>query len=264
MMKRLFRLLFPMASPYSTESSLPPWFGFTLGLVAGFAVSAGFVGFVIGMSWGGIGITGSVPVVAQNPPSAPSLPTPEPPAPPSSPVPPVDPKTDHIRGNPNAKISVIEYSDFECPFCKRHHPTMVQMLEANKDDVNWVYRHFPLSFHPSANPAAEGSECAAELGGNDAFWKFTDAVFAADSLTPDMMPGFAKQAGVDEAAFKACVESGRHKQKIQDQMNGGMAAGVQGTPGNIVLVHATKEQRDISGAVPLSNFQTVIDSLLGK
>lgn len=91
---------------------------------------------------------------------------------------PVD-ENDHIRGSVDAKIKLIEYSDFECPFCKRHHPVMQQLVSTySASDFAWVYRHLPLtSIHPTAQPLAEASECAAEIGGNDGFWAFADAVF---------------------------------------------------------------------------------------
>src|SRR3989344_453399 len=90
--------------------------------------------------------------------------------------------TDHIRGNPDAPIKIVEYSDFECPFCKRFHETMQQVSAEYGDQVAWVYRHFPLDqLHSKARKEAVASECAAELGGNDAFWKFTDRFF---ELTP--------------------------------------------------------------------------------
>lgn len=221
----------------------------------------GFVGLVVGMAVGG-GVPGGSPAVAQNPPVPPANPTPEPAAPVAN-VPPVDPATDHIRGNPKAKFTVIEYSDFECPFCKRHHPTLVQLLEKN-DDINWVYRHYPLSFHPSAEPAALASECAAELGGNDGFWKYADIVMNDQSLTVDKLIPAAKQAGLDEAKFKECYESGKYKQKVQDQMNAGASAGVQGTPGNFILNNETKEARELSGAVPLANFESILTSMRGS
>lgn len=94
-------------------------------------------------------------------------------------VPAIDFSRDHIRGNKKAKVVVIEYSDFQCPFCQRVHPTYKQILETYGDDVMWVYRHFPLSFHPKAMPAALASECAYEQGGNDAFWKFADELFVS-------------------------------------------------------------------------------------
>lgn len=88
----------------------------------------------------------------------------------------VDPVTDkdHLYGNKNARYVLIEYSDFECPFCKRFHPTAQQLVTDYKGQLSWVYRHFPLPFHPSAQEFAESSECIAKLAGNDAFWKWGD------------------------------------------------------------------------------------------
>lgn len=85
---------------------------------------------------------------------------------------------DHIRGNANADIAIFEYSDYQCPFCTRVHPTYLQVMDEYGDKVMWVYRHFPLtSIHPDALPLAIGSECVAAQGGNDAFWDYTDALF---------------------------------------------------------------------------------------
>ena len=85
---------------------------------------------------------------------------------------------DHVRGNRNAEVLLIEYSDFQCPYCQQFHPTTLQILDEYKDQVAHVYRHFPLDqIHPYARPAAEASECIKELGGEDAFWKFADKAF---------------------------------------------------------------------------------------
>lgn len=95
---------------------------------------------------------------------------------PATNVPPVDTATDHIRGNADADLAVIVYTDYQCPYCHRVHPTLQQLLTTYGDKMMLVYRHFPLSFHPEAEPLAIGAECANELGGSDAFWSFTDKV----------------------------------------------------------------------------------------
>lgn len=86
--------------------------------------------------------------------------------------------SDHLLGNINAMVSVIEYSDYQCPFCKNFHPTLKRVLTEYGDQINWVYRHLPLeSIHPEARPMAHASECVAEAKGNDAFWQFSDLLF---------------------------------------------------------------------------------------
>ncbi len=259
-----------MNSPFDSSGSAqtPVWTGFLVGLLAGFAVSSLLIGLVLGAALsGGIGsVTRGTPTVANQPPTAPT----PPPAPdtPSKPPAPVTAR-DHVLGNPNAKVTVIEYSDFECPFCKRHAPTMAQIHTLYKDDVNIVYRHFPLSFHQNAMKEAEASECVAELAGNDAFWKFHDAIFdrtaaGGTGFALDKLPALAKEVGANEAKFKQCLDSGKYTKYVQDQLQEGIDAGVQGTPGNFVVNNDTKESKDISGAVPVTTFQSAIDAMLKK
>jgi protein-disulfide isomerase len=269
--ERLLR--FPLPSSMSTPSpsasrvtAPSPWIGFAAGAVAGFVCSIGLAGLMIGYSMGLRAQGGYAPsppapspqAQAQAPAAAPAG---------SKDAPPLDARLDHIRGNPKAAISVIEYSDFECPFCKRHAPTMAQVLSTYTDgSVNVVFRHFPLPFHQNAQKEAEASECVAELGGNDAFWSFHDKIFdrttsnglgfALDKLGP-----LAKEIGVDQAKFQACLDSGKYAQKVKDQAAGGAAAGIHGTPGTIVLNNATKKTAYVVGAVAFSSFQTAIESL---
>ncbi len=235
-----------------------------------FVVSIGLMGLMLGYGLaslqGGVSSPGDAAaanVLAQNNnqsvPAAPTVPDEEVPA--GEPVPPVDPETDHIRGNPDAKVSIIEYSDYECPFCKRHHPTMVQLLKDYPNDVNWVYRHYPLSFHPNAQPAAEAAECVAEIGGNDKFWEFSDKLMGSESYD---YAAIVKELGLSEQKFTECFSSGKHKQFIADQMNAGATAGVSGTPGNFVLNNETQESQFLSGAYPVTNFKSMIDAILAE
>jgi protein-disulfide isomerase len=175
---------------------------------------------------------------------------------------------DHIRGDKNAPLAFIEYSDIECPFCKRFHPTMLQMMDEYKGKVKWVYRHFPLSFHANASKEAEATECANELGGNDAFWKYLDALFerttsngtgfALDDLVP-----LAKELGLDEAKFKECLDSGKYTEHVQSDMAEGSSAGVSGTPGSF-LVDADGNAQLVSGALPFSSIKSLLDAALAK
>lgn len=248
-------------------NTVPPRMAFLFGIVSAVAVSGvAALALILSGSFrisGGNAAAGTPSPVVQ--PSAP-VPT-APPAPRAAgTVKPVDPKTDHIRGNKDADIFVIEYSDFECPFCKRHHPTMQQLLSQYGDKVAWVYRHYPLSFHQNAQKEAEASECANELGGNDAFWKYTDKIFertasngtgfALDALVP-----LAKEIGLDEKTFKTCLDSGKYVPHVLQDMDEGQAAGISGTPGNIVWTKDGKAQL-VEGAVPLQAFTSVIDPLL--
>ncbi|PIR52121.1 disulfide bond formation protein DsbA [Candidatus Peregrinibacteria bacterium CG10_big_fil_rev_8_21_14_0_10_49_16] len=226
-----------------------PWFGISmglLGLIVGYALATVFGG---GLSLPSAKIPAQV---AQDPTAIPSAP---PPPPPVGDVPEVTDE-DHVRGDRGATISVIEYSDFECPFCQRHHSTMVQLLE-QEDDVNWVYRHFPLQFHPNALPAAHASECVSELGGNDAFWQFADLIFEKGFD----FEAHVKEIGLNVDAFSDCQESGKYNDLIDAQMAAGGAAGVDGTPGNIVYNNETGEAQIVSGAQPLSSFTSAVSAL---
>lgn len=228
-----------------------------------FAISLGLMGVILGYGFATMsGATTFQPSarVAQQPTPTPT-PTPTPSAAPAGTVKAIDAATDHIRGNKDAAVSVIVYSDFECPFCKRHHPTLATILETYGDDVNVVYRHYPLAFHPNAQPAAEASECITEIGGNDAFWKFADEVLGGDNYD---YPAIAKKLGLDEAQFKTCLDSGKFKQIVTDQQQSGADAGIRGTPGNIVYNNKTKESKLVSGAVPFESFKAVIDPMLAE
>ena len=176
-------------------------------------------------------------------------------------------KDDHIRGNPNAPIMLVEYSDFDCPFCKQYHETMNRIVNeyGPSGKVAWVYRHFPLEqLHPNAPKLAEASECAAELGGAPAFWKFADLVFGerATNAQTDItkLPDFAAQAGVDKAAFESCLASGKYAEKIEASIKEAVAAGGRGTPHTLVLVG--EQSGVINGAQPYEAVKGIVDNLI--
>lgn len=176
---------------------------------------------------------------------------------------------DHIRGNPNAEIVIVEYSDTECPFCKQYHETMNRIIDEYGADgkVAWVYRHFPLDqLHPKARAEAQASECVASIGGEDAFWKFINRIYevtpANNGLDAAQLPVIASYAGVDTAAFESCMKTDTGKERIQTDIDEVVAAGGRGTPHSIVLVDG--EQVPIEGAQPYEVIKGLIDTLLAQ
>lgn len=230
-----------------------PWFGLSMTLVGV------IIGYGVAIATGG----GMLPA-ANNAPTA-QAPTPSEPAPAPTPtyddLIPFDENEDYYKGDPNAPIVMIEYSDYECPFCQRHHPTLEQVLENYPDDIVWVYRHYPLSFHPNAKPAAEAAECVGEIAGNDAFWDFSDLVFESGPAVANHV-GYVEQLGIDTQEFQDCVDSGRYSEKVDNQLAQGSTAGVRGTPGTFLQNVETGETRYISGAQPYANIKSMIDSML--
>ncbi len=234
---------------------------FFMGLFLGLAISATVgLSVVLGAVWSGKAASaGSGQVVQQAP-----VPNPDPTPsnqqqPPAQPVKAVDAKVDHIRGNKNAKVTLIEYSDFECPFCKTYIPSVEQALKDFPKDVRLVYRHYPLSFHQNAQKQAEASECVAKLGGDVAFWKFHDIIFTETTsngtgFALDKLGPAAARAGVNQAAFQKCLDSGEMAAKVAADQASGNDAGVQGTPTTFV------NGKEVSGAVPYAQLKAAIQA----
>lgn len=173
---------------------------------------------------------------------------------------------DHVQGNKNAKITLIEYSDLECPFCQRFHPTMKEIMTTYGGKVRWVYRHYPLAFHANAQKEAEASECVAELGGNDAFWEYVDKIFERTTANGtgfalDKLGPLAAEVGVDQAQFQSCLDSNKYEKLVKDQLEEGTASGVRGTPSTFI-VSEKGESQIVVGAQPIESFKTIIDQQL--
>lgn len=173
---------------------------------------------------------------------------------------------DFIRGNAKAKVVLVEYSDFECPFCQRFHPTMLQVMEEYGDKIAWVYRHYPLPFHPNAQKSAEASECIAQQGGNEAFWKFADAIFAKNEelggkLDEAAIKTSAEAAGVNMATYQECLDSGKMADAVNADMTSGSNAGIAGTPGTYIVVDGEPKEL-IPGALPYEQVKAMIDQYL--
>lgn len=168
-------------------------------------------------------------------------------------------ESDHVRGNRDAKIAIIEFSDFECPFCARLHPTLTRIVEENKD-VKWVYRHFPLSsIHSRALSAAAASECIAKLGSNDAFWNFADTAFADQrKLGSNLYEELARSAGIDSSAFNACTKDKSIASEVRADLDEVTNIGGRGTP-FAVVVAASGKLSTFSGALPYEQVSAVIE-----
>jgi protein-disulfide isomerase len=175
---------------------------------------------------------------------------------------------DRILGDRNAEIVIVEYSDIECPFCKIFHNTMHEIVNEYEGKVAWVYRHFPIAqLHANAIREAEATECAAELGGNDAFWTYIDALFAAtnsnDSLDLARLPVIAGQIGLNQAEFSACLESGRHSEKIRESIEEAVQSGARGTPYSVIIPR-NGDRVVINGAEPIESVRAKIDAILTR
>ena len=176
--------------------------------------------------------------------------------------------SDHIRGNPEALVKIVEYSDTECPFCKRFHDTMKQVMEneGKQGKVAWVYRHFPLDqLHSKARKEAEATECAAELGGNDKFWAYLDRLMeitpANNGLDLAELPKIAQYIGLDTDKFNECLTSDRYAKKIEEHVQNAQATGGNGTPWSIVVSKNGKKY-PLSGAQPYESIKALIEQAL--
>ena len=190
---------------------------------------------------------------------------------------------DHIFGNPDAPIKIVEFSDPSCPYCKMFNPTMEQVMSAYGPlgKVAWVYRSFPLDkpdqngniLHPNAGHEAQALECAAFLGGNDKFWVYEKKWYdefplqgATDrSIVDDgtQLNQIAKESGLDPVAFNDCLSSGQFKSKVEAQYTDGVNAGVSGTPYNIIVT-PSGSKIPLAGAVSFNTLKTTIDTLLSE
>ncbi len=168
--------------------------------------------------------------------------------------------SDYLRGSPDAKITLIEYSDIDCPYCARFHKTAKEIVESYPDDVNWVYRHFPLTqLHPNAPRKAEAVECVGELAGDDAFWTYLDMLFEEKTPVTELAAE-AASVGADEVQFQECLNSGKYASKLTATAKEAADAGGRGTPYSI-LYDGTNTV-PINGALPFEQVKAQIEALL--
>lgn len=222
------------------------------------------------MSGGAVQIKGFNNGATGTLPTASTLPTAAAPTEPTSAT--VSMDDDPVLGDKNAPVTIVEFSDYECPFCKRHFDTTYPQLKANyidKGKVKLVFRDMPLSFHePMATTEAIAANCAREQGGDAAYWKLHDTMFSKTTsngtgLTKDQLNQFATEQGLNVDNFKSCVDSQKYKDEVVKDSTDGNSAGATGTPSFIIgKSGAQVSGKLIVGAQPYGAFQAEIDALL--
>lgn len=170
---------------------------------------------------------------------------------------------DNIKGDKNASITLVEFSDFQCPYCKKFNPTMDKVMQEYSEKVRLIYRHYPLDFHQNAQKSAEASECAGEQG---KFWEYLDKAFAnsegdGTGLNDADLKKYATELQLDVTQFNQCLSSGKFAEKVKNDMQSGIDAGIKGTPGTI-LIDQNGNTQLISGALPYEQVKAKIDSVL--
>lgn len=159
------------------------------------------------------------------------------------------------RGASDAKVVIVEFADFECPYCTKAHETVQEVMKAYEGKVRLVFKHYPLSFHPKAPRAAAAAWCAEAQG---RFWEFHDALFASGELDEDALKMQAKNVGLDDLKFSKCLESAAAMEAVKKDLNAGKNAGVDGTPAFFI------NGIMLSGAQPEDAFRRVIDAELQR
>lgn len=178
----------------------------------------------------------------------------------------VSPDDDPSLGNKNAKVTVIEFSDYQCPFCRTFWKESFSQLKKEYIDtgkIKFVYRDYPLSFHPMAEPSAQAGECADDQG---KYWEFHDKIFGEQdkkgqgtvTYTVQELKLWASQIGLNQTKFNQCLDSGKYKAEVQKDFDDGNSAGVSGTPTTFI------NGRSLVGAQPYASFKAIIDEELKK
>lgn len=169
---------------------------------------------------------------------------------------------DPIKGDKNAPVTIVEFSDFECPYCARFYKDTLGKLTSeyiNKGKVKLVYRDFPLSFHSNAKNAAMAAECAKEQGGDAGYYKYHDKLYEnQSSFSTANFKKWAKDLGLKESQFNDCLDKKKYEKEVDKDFTDGQSYGVTGTPA--FFVNGVK----LTGAQPFSVFQSVIDAELAK
>ncbi len=169
----------------------------------------------------------------------------------------IDLDDDPVLGNKNAPVTIVSFEDYQCPFCGRAFQETFPQLKKEYIDtgkVKYVYRDFPLSFHPEAQPAAEAAECADEQG---KFWEYHDGIFNDQAtMGRSLYLSLAEEIGMDVEQFTQCIDTGKYRQEVQADFNYGSQVGVSGTPTFFI------NGIELVGAQPYQAFKQIIDAEL--
>ena len=177
---------------------------------------------------------------------------------------------DHVIGNPNAPVKIVEYSDIECPYCKVFHNTMNRIMDVYGKDgkVAWVYRHFPIqNLHSKAVAEAVATECVATLAGEDAFWRYLDNIFEVtpsnNGLDLALLPGMAEDVGISRQQFDGCISNADiYQNKISNSIQNAVLSGARGTPYSVILSSDGTPKSAIDGAETFEMVQAKIEAIL--
>ncbi len=178
---------------------------------------------------------------------------------------------DHILGDSQARVLLVEYSDTECPYCKNFHQTMLSVMQnyGQEGEVAWVYRHYPIAeIHAKAFNEAVATECAAALGGNSKFWEYINKLYEVtpsnDGLDPKELATIAAQVGLSSAEFNNCLGSGEFSPRVSADIQNAEELGIMGTPFSIIIDTKNNEYYPLEGAYPYASVKQVIDMILSS
>lgn len=166
-----------------------------------------------------------------------------------------------IYGNENASVKIVEFSDFECPFCGRLHPTLKRVIDESAGEVAWEYRHLPLGNHRNALYAAVISECVAEVKGVSKFWEFSDELFTqSNTLSTEKINLIASNFGLQQSQIEDCENNDDLKARITNDIEVANSAGARGTPYSLITTK-DKPPKVVSGALPYEHWVSQINNL---
>lgn len=166
----------------------------------------------------------------------------------------------HVYGNTDAKITIVEFSDFECPFCAQLHSTLKEIVDSSSGTIAWEYRHLPIASHVHARAAAIAAECVAAHAGNAAFWDVAGKMFLErGSLSAARIADLAQEFGVDAATLTACGKDAAVSAQIDQDVATATSLGAHGTPYSMIVNNAGKSQV-VSGALPLAGWKSLLNS----